>query len=209
MKGLMMNFLKTCVALLMAVSLPAVANDVAPDALIKQVSDEVLQIVRSDKAIQAGDMKRISEVVDAKMLPHVNFTRMTSLAVGRDWRNATPEQRDALAAEFKTLLIRSYAGALSNYRDQQIVFKPFKMKADETDVLVRTEVRQPAAQPVGIDYNVMKTPEGWKIYDVAVAGVSLVTNYREEFGRDIRANGIDGLIKSLHEKNRSAEQPKK
>ncbi|MDQ8021069.1 MAG: ABC transporter substrate-binding protein [Moraxellaceae bacterium] len=204
-----MKFLKACVSLLAAVSFPVFANDIAPDAMIKQVSDEVLQIVRSDKAIQAGDMKRISEVVDAKMLPHVNFTRMTSLAVGRDWRSATPQQQADLGAEFKTLLVRSYAGALSNYRDQQIVFKAFKMKPEETDVLVRTDVRQPGAQPVAIDYNVMKTPDGWKIYDVAVAGVSLVTNYREEFGREIRANGIDGLIKSLRDKNRSAEQAKK
>lgn len=209
MKGQSMKFLKACVSLLAAVSFPVFANDIAPDAMIKQVSDEVLQIVRSDKAIQAGDMKRISEVVDAKMLPHVNFTRMTSLAVGRDWRSATPQQQADLGAEFKTLLVRSYAGALSNYRDQQIVFKAFKMKPEETDVLVRTDVRQPGAQPVAIDYNVMKTPDGWKIYDVAVAGVSLVTNYREEFGREIRANGIDGLIKSLRDKNRSAEQAKK
>ena len=198
-----------CVALFAFSALHVAAQDLAPDALIKSVSDEVLQIVRTDKAIQAGDMKRISEVVDAKMLPHVNFNRMTALAVGRDWRSATPQQQADMSAEFKTLLVRSYAGALSNYRDQQIVFKPFKMKPEETDVLVRNEVRQPGAQPVSIDYNVMKMPEGWKIYDVAVAGVSLVTNYREEFGREIRANGMDGLIKSLREKNKSAEQSKK
>lgn len=188
------------------ISMSALAAD-APDVLIKKLSDEVLTIIRTDKAVQAGDVKRITEVVDAKVLPHLNFMRMTALAVGREWRNATPAQQTELANEFKTLLIRSYAGALSNYRDEQLTFKPLRMQPADTETTVRSEVRRPGAQPVTIDYSLMKDGEAWKVYDVSVAGVSLVTNYREEFGREIRANGVDGLIKTLKAKNAGPVPP--
>jgi phospholipid transport system substrate-binding protein len=184
----------------------AQAAELTPDALVKTVTEDVLNIVRTDRAIQAGDMKRVSEVIDAKVLPHFNFTRMTALAMSREWRNATPEQQATLTAEFRTLLVRSYAGALTTYREQQISFKPLRMQPTDTDVMVRTEVRQPGSSPVPIDYSLGKDGEVWKVYDVVVAGVSLVTNYRETFSREIRASGIDGLIKVLQEKNAKTGQ---
>lgn len=181
----------------------AFADEVAPDALIKNVSNEVLTIVRTDKDIQTGNTKKAVELIETRVLPHFNFNRMTALAVGRDWRSATPEQQKVLVNEFRTLLVRTYSNALTAYKDQTIDFKPLRMGAGDTDVLVRTEVRQPGAKPVTIDYSLEKGPNGWKVYDVVVAGISLVTNYRESFAAEVRANGIDGLIKTLQAKNQA------
>lgn len=185
-------------------SCAAFASEV-PDALVKRVSDEVLEIVRADKDIRNGDMQKIVALVDAKVLPHFNFQRMTSLAVGRDWRSATPAQKSRLAEEFKMLLVRTYSNALTGYSNQRIVFKPFRMKDGESEVLVRSEVVQPGAQPVQIDYWLELADGKWKVYDVVVAGISLVTNYREQFAREVRDGGIDGLIASLATKNKSLE----
>ncbi|MGD9870128.1 MAG: phospholipid-binding protein MlaC [Thauera sp.] len=184
------------------------ATDVkAPDVLVKDVTNEVLEIVRADKAIQSGDTQRVIELVDAKVLPHFDFRRMTMLAVGRDWRQATPEQQDRLTEAFRTLLVRTYSNALTQYRDQRIEFRPSRFASADTRVQIRTEVIQTGAQPVGIDYMLEKRDQGWKVFDVIVAGVSLVTNYRSSFGQEISRGGIDGLIKSLEERNRSlAEQ---
>lgn len=180
----------------------AFAQDAAgPDALVKNVSQEVLAIVKQDKDIQAGNQRKILELVDAKVLPYFNFTRMTSLAMGRNWNKATPEQQKTLTNEFRTLLVRTYSNALAKYKDQTLSYKPFRGQPNDTDVIVRTQINQSGGQPVSIDYSMEKTAEGWKVYDVAVGGVSLVTNYRDSFSAEVRDNGVDGLIKTLVAKN--------
>ena len=181
------------------------AEELAPDVLVRNVTNDVLAIVRQDKDIQAGSQKRAVELVEAKVLPHFNFAHMTALAVGRDWRQANAEQQKKLGAEFKTLLVRTYSNALTAYKNQTVEFKPFRAQPGETDVTVRTQVNQPGAKPVSIDYSLEKGPDGWKVYDVVVAGASLVTNYRDSFAQEVRNSGIDGLIKALQTKNRGFE----
>lgn len=181
------------------------ADEIAPDAMIKNVTNDVLDIVRSDKDIQTGNTRKAVELVETKVLPNFNFTRMTSLAVGKDWRQANPAQQKVLTDEFRTLLVRTYSKALTEYRSQTIDFKPLKMQPTDTDVTVRTQIHQSGAKPVQLDYNVEKSDRGWKVYDISVGGVSLVTNYRSSFAQEISASGIDGLIKSLHSKNMSGE----
>lgn len=180
------------------------ANDEAPDALVKRVTEEVLQLIKSDPKIQAGDQARIREVIETRLTPYFDFERMTALAAGRGWRLATPEQKKVLADQFKTLLVRTYSGALTQYRNQKIAYLPLRGEAGATDVTVRTQVEQPGQAPVPIDYSMEKTASGWKAYDVAVGGVSLVTNYRDEFTAEIQRGGIDGLIKTLEAKNGGA-----
>ena len=191
------------IALLVALAfaaVPAFAQE-SPDALVKRVSQEVLQIIRTDPKVQAGDQARIRELVEVKLAPYFDMDRMTALAMGRNYRQATPEQKKRLADEFKSLLVRTYSGALNQYRDQTLDYKPLRAEANATDVTVRTEVVRPGQPPVQIDYSMEKTPSGWKAYDVIVGGVSLVTNYRDEFTQQIQAGGIDGLIKTLAAKN--------
>ena len=183
----------------------AFAQGIAPDALVKSVTDDVITIVRQDKAIQSGDTRKAVDLVETKVLPYFDFAHMTRLAVGKDWRQANAEQKTVLTHEFKNLLVRTYSNALTQYRNQHIDFKPLKAKPEDTDVIVRTEVRQPGAKPVQIDYNLEKQGDNWKVYDVMVAGVSLVTNYRDSFGQEVRNGGIDGLIKSLKDKNKQLE----
>ena len=184
----------------------AFSADEAPDVLVKRVTEEVLTIVRTDKDIQSGNSKKAIELVETKVLPHFNFLRMTSLAVGKDWNKASPEQKKRLAKEFETLLVRTYSNALTAYKSQTIVYKPLKMQPGDTDVLVRTEIRQPGQQAVQLDYGVEKQDNGaWKVYDVVVAGISLVTNYRETFAQEVRNGGIDGLITTLADKNKQIE----
>ncbi len=204
-----MNRLFSCVLVLMLAFAPgAQAAEAAlqPDVLVRQVTDEVLTIVRQDKAIQAGDTRRVLELVEEKVLPHFNFRRMTMLAVGRDWRSATPEQQQRLTGAFRTLLVRTYSNALTQYRDQTIDFKPVRIADGDATVQVRTEVRQAGAQPIGIDYTLEKGDAGWKVFDVVVAGVSLVTNYRSTFAQEVRSGGVDGLIRSLEDKNRTLQE---
>lgn len=189
-------------ACLVAVSVWA---DEAPDVLVKRVSEEVLDIIRKDKDVQNGNQKRILELVDAKVLPHFNFQHMTALAVGKDWRRANPQQQQQLMQEFKTLLVRTYSNALTSYRDQTVRYKPFKMNPADTDVVVRTEVVQPGNKPTQVDYTLEKMDNGWKVYDVTIAGISLVTNYRETFAQEVRNGGIEGLIQSIANKNKSLE----
>jgi phospholipid transport system substrate-binding protein len=181
------------------------AQELAPDALVKKITNEVLDIIKQDKDIQAGNQRKINELVDAKVLPHFNFSRMTALAMGRNWPKANAEQQKLLTGEFRTLLVRSYSGALSTYKNEVIEFKPLRAAAGDADVTVKTQVKRPGTEPVSIDYSMEKTPAGWKVYDVVVGGVSLVTNYRETFNAEIRDGGVDGLIKSLASKNRSLE----
>jgi len=188
---------------LAAAPLLAQAEAIAPDALIKQISTEVIDSVKSDKAIQAGDVGRIVSLVDTKVMPNVNFQRMTASAVGRHWRTASPEQQKRLQDEFKILLVRTYAGALTQVKDQVIQLKPFRAAADETEVVVRTEIRG-KGEPIQLDYRLEKAGDGWKIYDVNVLGVWLVEQYKNSFAQEIGAIGIDGLIGKLAEKNKSA-----
>ena len=183
-------------------SLPAMAQDEAPDALVKRISSDVLASVKADPAIQAGDVNRIVALVDTKILPSVNFTRMTSSAVGRFWRQATPEQQKQLQDEFKILLVRTYSGALGEVKDQTVTFKPMRSKPEDTEVVVRSEVRG-KGEPIQLDYRMEKTANGWKIYDINVLGVWLVETYRTQFAQEINAKGIDGLIASLVQRNKS------
>ena len=204
----MKSLLSVVLGFFVAVSV-ALANEEAPDALIHKVTDDVLTIVRQDKDIRNGNTKKAIELVEAKVLPHFNFQRMTALAMGRDWNKANPEQKKRLADEFKTLLVRTYSNALTGYKDQTIRYKPSKMQGGDTEVLVRTEIVQPGNKPIPLDYSLEKQADGWKVYDVVVAGVSLVTNYRDTFNQEVRANGVDGLIDTLAKKNAQAETGKK
>ena len=184
----------------------ALAQQMAPYALVKSVTDEVLDIIRKDKDIKAGSTRRAIELVEQKVLPHFNFTRMTALAVGKDWRQATPEQQKVLTEEFRDLLVRTYSNALIAYKNESVDYRPFKMQPGETDVTVRTQIHQAGArQPITLDYSLEKNGNAWNVYDVVVAGVSRVTNDRSCFATEIRNGGIDGLIKTLKAKNASLE----
>ena len=172
-----------------------------PEALVKRVAEDALSSIRADKELQAGNPAKVKQLIETKLVPHFDTARMTALAVGRNWRSATPEQQKRLTEEFQTLLIRTYSNALTNYRDNTINYKPLRLNPGETETVVRTEVTRPGQAPVPIDYSMEKTPDGWKAYDIVVAGVSLVTNYRDEFNDIVRSSGIDGLIKTLADKN--------
>jgi len=193
--------IRIMLAALAAIFTLSVHAQEAPDAMVKRVSQDVLQTIKSDPKIQSGDQARIREVMEVKLAPNFDFERMTALAMGRNWRQATPEQQKRLTTEFKTLLVRTYSGALSQYRDQTIDYKPLRADPNSTDVIVRTEVIRQGQPPVQIDYGMEKKDGAWKAYDVVVGGVSLVTNYRDEFSEQVRAGGIDGLIKTLTTKN--------
>lgn len=181
----------------------------APDVLVKNVTLEVVELITKDKEIQSGNRAKLIQVIDAKVLPHFNFTAMTALALGQNWNKATPEQKKRLVEEFRTLLVRTYASALAAYSEQKLDFRPLRAKPTDTDVTVQVRVLQPGTQPVPIDYAMEKTSSGWKVYDVMVGGVSLVANYRTEFSNVVRESGIDGLIKNLAAKNRSSQAPEK
>lgn len=181
------------------------AQEVAPDTLIKNVTSEVLEIVRKDKDIQNGNTRKAVELVEAKVLPYFNFTRMTQLALARDWRKASAAQQKVLTEEFRELLVRTYSKALTEYKNQTIDFKPLSLKSGETDARVRTEIKQPGGKPIQLDYYLEKAGGTWKVYDIEVSGVSLVTNYRETFASAINKDGIDGLVKVLQDKNKSGE----
>jgi phospholipid transport system substrate-binding protein len=174
-----------------------------PEALIKEVSTDVLDAVKADKTIQAGDVNKVIALVDAKVMPHVNFRRMTSSAVGRYWRQATPEQQARLQDEFKTLLVRTYSGALAQVKDQTVQLKPTRSSPEDKEVVIKTEVRG-KGDPLQLDYRLEKSDTGWKIYDVNVLGVWLVENYKNSFAQEIGANGIDGLIAKMAERNKAA-----
>lgn len=190
----------------LVIAMTATAQEVAPDVLIKTVTNEVLEIVRKDRDIQSGNAKKAVELVEVKVLPHFNFSRMTQLAVARDWRQANPAQQKALTDEFRTLLVRTYSKALTEYKNQTIDLKPFSLKTGDTDVRVRTEIKQAGAgKNIELDYYLEKSGSAWKVYDIEVGGISLVTNYRESFAAEVRNNGIDGLVKSLQSKNKSGE----
>ena len=188
------------------ISTTVLAQEVAPDVLVKTTTEEVLEIVRKDKDIQSGNTKKAIDLVESKVLPNFNFTRMTQLAMARDWRQATPAQQKVLTDEFRALLVRTYAKALTEYKNQTVAYKPFTLKAGETDVRVRTEIRQSGAgKNIELDYWLEMSATGWKVYDIEVGGISIVTNYRESFASEVRNNGIDGVIKLLQTKNKSGD----
>jgi phospholipid transport system substrate-binding protein len=188
-------------SLLMGTALP---QDTPPDALVKNVTLEVVELLTKEK----GNRAKIVSVIEEKVLPHFNFTAMTALAMGQNWGKATPEQKKRLIEEFRTLLVRTYASALAAYSEQKFDFRPLRAKPTDTDVTVNVRVLQPGGQPVTLDYSMEKTANGWKVYDVMVGGVSLVANYRTEFANAVRTSGIDGLIKDLQTKNRTLAEKK-
>lgn len=181
---------------------PAHSQDVPPDVLMKSVSSEVMAEIRNDKTIQAGDAAKIAALVDAKIVPHFDLRRITQLAVGPGWRRATPEQQERLTQEFKTLLVRTYSGALSSYRDQAVEFRPLRAAAGDTEVTVKSLIRQSGTEPIAIEYDLARVGAQWKVFDVRISGMSLVATYRSSFAEEVRNNGIDGLISLLARKNR-------
>ena len=184
----------------------AVGSIEAPDLMVQRLSNDVLERIRTDRDIQNGDLRRVSEFVDATVMPKVDFARMTALAVGRNWRQATPEQQKQLMAEFRALLLRTYSGALSSARDVTLRLRPLRADPADTEIVVRSEILRPRSEPIQLDYRLQRTAEGWKIYDVNVLGIWLVESYRNQFAQEISANGIDGLIRTLVEKNRAYDQ---
>ncbi len=173
----------------------------APDAIVRKNTNEILAAIKADKDLVAGNQKKIEKLADEKVLPYFNFVRMTQLAVGRNWRDANDVQKKSLIDEFRTLLVRTYSTSLTQFRNQTIDVKPLKVAAAETEVVVKTQVNQPGGQAIPIDYSMEKSGDTWKVYDVLIDGVSLVTNYRSSFNTEIQKSGIDGLIKSLTERN--------
>lgn len=185
-------------------SRPVQAAAQAPNPFVETLTNQVLAELKGDPAVQKGDQARISEIVDRQIMPNVDFERMTALSVGRSWRDATPDQREKLSKEFRTLLVRTYAGAFSAVRDQTVRMRPFRGDADaDKEVLVRSEIVQPRGEPIQLDYRLSRAGDGWKIFDVNVLGVWLIQTYRNQFAQEIASGGIDGLIKSLADKNRS------
>jgi phospholipid transport system substrate-binding protein len=208
MNNLMSRFLIAMgLALAFLAAVPASAQEVAPDVLAKRVTDEVVAVLRADKDIQAGNTKKLLDLVESKILPNFNFSRMTRLAVGAPWRQATPAQQQSLTTEFRTLLVNTYTSAFAQYKDQVIEYRPFKMAPGDTDVVVRSLIKQKTgADPIEINYSMEKADGTWKVYDVVIAGVSLVQNYRSSFASEIQKSGIDGLIATLAAKNKSLAQ---
>ena len=193
-------------------ALCAMAEEVPPDVLVRKTTEEVLTVVRNDKEIRAGNTSKMSQLIEEKVAPHFDFQRMTRLAVGRPWREASPAQREALIKEFRTLLVRSYSAAFTAYTGIAVEYRPYKVTPGETETTVQTLIKLPGgAPPMGVDYDMGNTSEGWKVYDVRVAGASLIINYRNLFAQEIQSGGIDGLIKSLVDKNsgKVATAPKK
>ena len=203
-----MRKLAAAAALLLTTIVPSVAAEVAPDVLARTVTEEVMAIVRADKDLQSGQPQKVAQLVESKVLPHFNFERMTQLAMARNWRQATPDQQKALIEEFKTLLVRTYTSAFTQYRNETVEYRPVRMAPTDTDVVVKSVVKRPAGHPVTIDYGMEKGAGGWKVYDVRVEGISLVENYRNTFNSEVQRGGVDGLIRTLRDKNRTlAAQP--
>ena len=194
--------------LLLVVPLAALAQE-APDALVKRTTDEVLAIIKADKDLQSGNISKVVQLAEQKVLPHFDFERMTRLAVGRNWNQATPEQKQALTKEFRTMLVRTYSSSLSQYRNQTIEVKPAKVGAGDKEATVRTAVIQQGGPPIPIDYAMEKMDSGWKVYDVIIDGASLVTTYRGTFNDQVQKGGIDGLLKTLQDRNAGPAPAKK
>lgn len=192
----------------MQTSFAADANT-APDVLARSTTQEVLSILKADKEIQGGNLQKVYELVEAKILPNFDFNRMTQLAVGKHWSSASAQQKQALVSEFRNLLVRTYASSLTAFSNQAVDFKPVNMKPGDEEVVVKSEVKQPGGQVIPIDYSMYQTAFGWKVYDVSIDGVSLVTNYRSSFSTKIRQSGIDGLINQLASQSQKQATPAK
>lgn len=182
----------------------AASAELAPDVLVKQTADDVLNIIKNDKEIQAGNQQKIYALAEEKILPNFDFDRVSRMVLGKSWKAATPEQQASFQKEFRSLLLRTYSVALGKYRDQTIEYKPMRAEPDAKNVTVKTQILQNGGQPIAVDYSLVKGPNGWKVYDIVIESVSLVTNYRSQFSQEIRQNGIDSLNKKLAEKNKSA-----
>jgi len=190
--------------LLLPVTASAAASTTAPDVLARNVTDEVVQILRTDKDLQAGSQKKARDLIETRIAPHFNFSSMTKLALGKNWASATPDQRKALTEEFRALLVQTYTASITLFKDQKIEYRPLKVAPEDNDVLVRSLVKSSSGgEPVQVDYGMEKTDEGWKVYNVKIGGISLVENYRGTFNTEIQKSGVDGLIKTLREKNRA------
>jgi phospholipid transport system substrate-binding protein len=199
---------KVVVVLVASLSMHAYAAEEGADALVKRISQEIIAIAKTDKSIQAGDRNKIEEVVEAKILPHVDFSRMTSLAVGRNWRDANADQQKQLITEFRTLLIHTYSGAISQIKDQNVEFKPFRAAPEDTEVEVKSMVTQSRGEPLQLSYRLAKLPTGWKIYDINILGAWLVETYKGSFAAEVKKTGIDGLLKVLIDKNKKLNSKK-
>jgi phospholipid transport system substrate-binding protein len=206
----MNSFKSILAAAAMIVSASVMAGEaIAPDVLVKNTATEVIEIVKKDKDIQAGDNKKIVALTEEKIVPHFDFERMSRIVLGRNWAKASKEQQTQFTTEFRNLLVRTYSSALAKYRNQTIEYKPLHAAAGDTDVTVKTQIVQPGGQPVPVDYALIKRDDGWKVYDVVIEGVSLVTNYRGQFANEIKQGGMDGLIQKLADKNKSGAADKK
>jgi len=200
-RGLFGLFFSLSTSALIATSSHAQAPAAAPDAMVRDLSNEVLNAIKADKALKSGDANRAQQLVDEKVLPYTDFQKMTQLSVGPGWRNATPEQRTALTREFRTLLVRTYSGALAQVSDHKVELRPFRAQPTDTDVIVRTQVVASRGDPIQLDYRLEKGASGWKIYDINILGVWLVENYKSQFSSQVNSVGVDGLIKTLSERN--------
>ncbi|MBM3350782.1 MAG: ABC transporter substrate-binding protein [Betaproteobacteria bacterium] len=204
----MRTFFKHLLQLLLLVSLSAsyatMSAEVTADELVKRTADEVLAVVKNDKDIQAGNQQKIFALAEEKILPNFDFDRVCRMVLGKNWKTSSPEQQTQFQKEFRTLLLRTYATALGKYKDQTIEYKPMREDAGAKNVSVKTQILQPGGQPIAVDYSLIKGDDGWKVYDIVIEGVSLVTNYRSQFSNEIRQNGIDSLNKKLADKNKAA-----
>jgi phospholipid transport system substrate-binding protein len=200
----MKSIFKLLIAAGLLVNITLAHAEIAPDALVKQTAEEVLTIVKTDKDIQAGNQQKIYAVAEEKILPNFDFDRVCRMVLGKNWRSASPEQQTAFKKEFRSLLLRTYASALGKYRDQTIEYKPLRMEPGASNVTVKTQIIQNGGQPIAVDYSLAKVNDGWKVYDIVIENVSLVTNYRSQFSNEIRQNGLDSLIKKLADKNATA-----
>ena len=202
-----MRYIRKYLILLMFFSCASVqAQMTAPDVLARSVTDEVLAVIRADKDIQSGNQKKIIDLVEARVLPHFSFPRMTQLAMGRNWREANADQQKRLIAEFRALLVRTYTTALTQYRNQTIDYRPLRMAPGDNEVVVQSLIRQQSGPPVAVDYNMEKTDNGWKVYNLKIEGVSLIENYRNTFNTEVQKHGVEGLIKTLADRNKNATQ---
>lgn len=200
----MRKMLQLFAGLSVAAFMQVAVAETGPDELVKNTANEVLNIIKQDKDIQAGNIAKITQVAEEKILPNFNFDRTSRMVLGKHWRTANPQQKEEFKKEFRDLLIRTYASALSKYQNQTIEFKPMRMQPGDKEVTVRSEILQPGGQPIAVDYSLEKTPDSWKVYDIVIEGVSLVTNYRGQFAEEVKRSGLDGLIQKLSEKNKSA-----
>lgn len=200
--NVMNRLMQALLALAMMGLMSSAMADIGPDALVKKTTEDVLEIVKKDKDIQAGNQQKIFALAEEEILPNFDFDRVCRLVLGRNWAGATKEQQAAFQNEFRSLLLRTYASALSKYRNQTIVFKPLRMQPGDTEVTVKSQIIQPGGQPIEMDYTLQKTGESWKVFDIVIEGVSLVTNYRGQFSNEVRQSGMDGLIQKLADKNK-------